>query len=338
MAQFFDLPLELRQEVYRLACLPEPAVYSLADPDILELPRATRASRPNKRTDEWRVVKRKYPTATHLCRESRSYVLEVQHHENARAARLGVQPLDYQIGQGQRAFDPEMDVVFSYSWRLLYALDRHVIDTFPFPDPFLNIRHIAMNASALTYEGHWLPFHHIFRRFSKVQNLYIVFEDSRDFVETRLSPQLARFNKHDRRKGSQEDLVCERIEESLKSPQLIEPEINHSNQLWSPTTQLVGMVLGAGHQIAVSAAQITVSHSGCHKKGQEERLELDSEWPEYSLLLENDFYADDWWGEELRERYGRTKEGKFTKVLRLFPCKWAVLTPLYYFLLFYYLL
>lgn len=70
MALFLDLPLELGQEVYRLACLPEHAamIYCLSEADIFQLPCAIDSSKSIKYTNDWRVTKRKYPTAPHYAR------------------------------------------------------------------------------------------------------------------------------------------------------------------------------------------------------------------------------------------------------------------------------
>lgn len=341
-ATFFDLPLEIREEVYRLACLPEPAIYCLNGSDIYELPRAARALKPNKRSNnKWQVIKRKYPTATHLCRESRNYVLQLQRREDARAARLGVEALDYQIGQAQRAFESQIDIVFVYSWRLLYALDRHVFSTFPFPESFLDVEHIALDAQALTYEGRWLPFYHILWRFAKLRNLSIVFQGCRAFAETRSLSLPARMEDYGVEEDFEEQLVCEHVEADLTVPRLIDDNARYSNQLWSPTTQLVAMVLGAGQRIKVSASQLVVSHSSCHAKEQGSELGAYTESPDYALLFERDVDGCEWWIEELQERCGMTQndektQGLFANMLKMLPCKWAVLTPLYYIFLLWY--
>lgn len=342
MARFFDLPLELRQEIYRFACLPEPAVYCLSDPDIFDLPRSTRQFKSSERISNWRVIKRRYPTAVHLCRESRSYAWHIQRHENVRAARLGVQPTDYQIGKGQRLFEPEIDIVFVRTWRLLCALDRHVIHAFPFPDSFLDVKHIALDVETTTYKNCWLPFYHIFQRFPKLRNLSIVFQGGREFAETRLHPRLARITEYDVEESSQEELVCQRVDGSLQSHQLINPVMKYSNHLWSPTTQLVAKCLGLGHKIKVSAALLTVGHSGScsnEEHGDELVVGSDREWPDYSLLFETDFYSDAWWEEELQNRYGigKPRKSMWARISEVLPCKWAVLAPLYYFFLIFYL-
>lgn len=318
MATFFDLPLELRQEVYRLACMPESAIYSLSDSDMFELPSGAMPSAPSKITNDWKVIKRKYPTAMHLCRESRNYVLRMQHHENTRAARLGVQALDYQIGQENRAFDPQIDVLFADSWRLFYALDRHVINTFPFPKPFLDVSHIALDAQALRHEGHWLRFHHIFRRFPKLQNLSIVCPHAQVSAARSPSVPLARLERYDVRKNSEEDRICERIRAELRDPRLVDPETKYSSELWNPAAQLVGIVSGVGKGIKCSAVRLAGSR--CCREDVGSR-ETDSTWDytNVSMLFELIMYNEDWWCEELWGRYGRIGGSEHMKRSGLFP-------------------
>lgn len=143
--------------------------------------------------------------------------------------------------------------------------------------------------------------------------------------------------------GSEEELVCQRVEADLRNTQLIDPEMKYRNHLVSPVTQLVAMGLGLVHKTQVSAAQLTVGHSrSCHSEEQENELDMDSdwEWPDYSLLYEPELCSDLWWEEELQSRFGKQekfRESICTRMLKALPCKWAVLTPLYYFFLLLYL-
>lgn len=165
-----------------------------------------------------------------------------------------------------------------------------------------------------------------------------MFRGCQESAETIFSPQLAHVDDFTMEEGSQEDLVCECVEANPKSPQLIDPGISESNKLWSPTAQLVEMVLGARPRINVSGAQLKVTNSKFHGRSEEQEDEQGaaSEWPFHLLLFENDFYSDDWWREELRGKYGIAKDttaDKCVKLLNTVPCKWAMLILLYYFLL-----
>lgn len=151
---------------------------------------------------------------------------------------------------------------------------------------------------------YWLPLYHIFWRFPNLQELSIAFRSCQESAETRFSLQLAHMDNFVVEEGSQEELVCERVEANLKSSQLIDPGTSESNQLWSPTAQLVGMVLGARLRIDVSAAQLKVTNSKLRSRSeaQEYELETDSGWSFHWLLLDIDFYSERSSGENIVSR------------------------------------
>lgn len=155
----------------------------------------------------------------------------------------GCPTLDYQTGRNQRAFEPQTDVLVVHSWKVLCALDRHVIDMFPFPEPFPETEHIALDARALTYQHHWLLFYHIIRRFPNLRDLSVMSRGCRELAKAPLSSQLTLMDDHDMERGPPAKLVCERVEAELKSPRLIDPDIVEWSQLRCPAAQLVDMIL-----------------------------------------------------------------------------------------------
>ena len=92
MAGFQKLPLEIRQEVWRLALLPEPAVYGYNARDLWR---------------GWQVPKDRHPAAARVNRESRAVALALRQSERRRVA-VGL-PSEYWFGLRRRPFVGEMD-------------------------------------------------------------------------------------------------------------------------------------------------------------------------------------------------------------------------------------
>lgn len=113
-AQFNKLPREIRDEIWAFALLPEPAVYRF-DPDWFK---------PNQgdvdgfEDERWIVPKRPYPTAMHLCHESREFALRLKAQEQKEEQENGKAPY-YCFGDNARLFNPATDTFWFNKGSLL---------------------------------------------------------------------------------------------------------------------------------------------------------------------------------------------------------------------------
>jgi hypothetical protein len=101
-AELSTLPTELREEIWRLALLPDPGVYQF-DPDRF----APLEDLDGFEDERWMIPKGKYPTAMHLCRESRRFAQDIMEREQ-RQEQDGSLPY-YCLGCSTRPFNPETD-------------------------------------------------------------------------------------------------------------------------------------------------------------------------------------------------------------------------------------
>jgi hypothetical protein len=88
----------------------------LPDPGVLRWMPSTYRPRLGPNDDEWMIVKRRYPTVLHICRESRHCALWIL--EKEKKEKRGTQP-DY-LGSTVRPFDPELDAVWLDSDHVLH--------------------------------------------------------------------------------------------------------------------------------------------------------------------------------------------------------------------------
>ncbi|CAN8095162.1 unnamed protein product [Discula destructiva] len=90
--QISTLAPELRNEIWTLALLPDPGVYHFNPADFGVTDDLDFSSQP------WLIPKRSYPTAMHLCRESRGLALKLMERDP-----------DLRLGHASRPFDPIID-------------------------------------------------------------------------------------------------------------------------------------------------------------------------------------------------------------------------------------
>ncbi|KAJ4394733.1 hypothetical protein N0V93_003952 [Gnomoniopsis smithogilvyi] len=90
--QISALPLEIRTEIWTFALLPDPSVYHF-DPSDFDVRKED-----DFESQPWLIPKRAYPTAMHLCAESRTHAL-----------RLMERDPTLRIGLETRPFDPAID-------------------------------------------------------------------------------------------------------------------------------------------------------------------------------------------------------------------------------------
>lgn len=98
---FGTLPRELREEIWILALLPNPGVYHF-DPNTFTI-----TEDDNFEDERLLIPKRKFPTAMHLCQESRQLSLAILDREQASDA-----PKLFFLGDPVRVLDPEMDTIW----------------------------------------------------------------------------------------------------------------------------------------------------------------------------------------------------------------------------------
>ena len=102
-AEFSKLPRELREEIWSLALLPEPGIYHF-DPDYFDaLPDIDGWA-----DERWMISKRRYPTAMHLCQESRRFSFQIKAQEQKQEQENGTVPY-YCLGENARPFHPTTD-------------------------------------------------------------------------------------------------------------------------------------------------------------------------------------------------------------------------------------
>lgn len=90
--QISTLPPELRNQIWTLALLPDPSVYHFNPADFGVTDDTEFDLQP------WLIPKRAYPTAMHLCRESRGLALHLMERDPA-----------LRLGHASRPFDPAID-------------------------------------------------------------------------------------------------------------------------------------------------------------------------------------------------------------------------------------
>jgi hypothetical protein len=114
-AQLSTLPLECREQIWMLALLPGPSVYRFDPAHFRQFPDTGRFE-----DDRWMVPKHKYPTAMHVCQESRRLALQVIEREQKQNQDNGTLPY-YCIGSSARPFNPYLDTFwFSHNDHLLH--------------------------------------------------------------------------------------------------------------------------------------------------------------------------------------------------------------------------
>jgi hypothetical protein len=102
VAAFYNLPKELREEIWLLALLPEPGVYKF-DPDwFIPL-----ENEDGWEDDRWMIPKRRYPTAMHLCQESRRFAFYIKEREQEQEQN-GIMPY-FCLGKNARPFNTTTD-------------------------------------------------------------------------------------------------------------------------------------------------------------------------------------------------------------------------------------
>jgi hypothetical protein len=116
-AEFGKLPGELREEIWLFALLPEPGVYKF-DPDRF-IPRLDVDGWEDER---WMISKRRYPTAMHLCQESRRFAFQIKTQEEKEEQENNNAPY-YCLGEPARPFNTVADTfwfseesLFNHPW------------------------------------------------------------------------------------------------------------------------------------------------------------------------------------------------------------------------------
>ncbi|ROW16808.1 hypothetical protein VPNG_01738 [Cytospora leucostoma] len=145
MAGLHSLPLEIRQEIWRLALLPEPGVYTFNPGDFWtwdyrEDGQGGGYNSQLPRYRGWMVPKRKHPTAMRLNRESRLHAKKLLSEESRRTGR-GL-PREYWSGLDSRPFMSGIDVFWVDD-------PQHLVDFAAKAGEFphrMGVRHLALSA------------------------------------------------------------------------------------------------------------------------------------------------------------------------------------------------
>ena len=178
IAELSGLPRELREEIWMLALLPDPGVYHF-DPDWFT---------PNPDLDSfvderWMIPKRKYPTAMHLCQESRRFALHLMAQEQ-KQEQDGMEPY-YCLGNNARLFNPTTDTFwFSQESRLKHPWVTNLGSVIG--DRIHTIKHLALSTRCITIPALgpiipsiWNSFRwHRLGRFVSLRRVDVIFEET----------------------------------------------------------------------------------------------------------------------------------------------------------------